>query len=150
MRVSGLIRICCLLPHNCLQSENTPIHYRWRYCLALVAHPRYRLPSWRVRYLGTTSPPSFGTAQQLPLDSWVRDHYIVPLTSETTQSRRVMSILIPTALFSALDNNSIASQTTTIPSDELRAQFLRFSRGTAVVLLVMWVSGLPYCIRHLP
>lgn len=56
-----------------------------------------------------------------------------------TQPLRVMAILLPTALFSALDRNTTAAQTTTLVSDELRAQFLHFSRGTAVILLVMYV-----------
>ena len=55
-----------------------------------------------------------------------------------------MSILLPTALFSALDRGAAASQTTQLPTDELRSQFLRFSRGTAVVLLVMYVSQLQF------
>lgn len=48
-----------------------------------------------------------------------------------------MSILLPTALFSALDSSAIVSDAKVLPSDDLRANFLRFSRGTAVVLLVM-------------
>ena len=51
-----------------------------------------------------------------------------------------MSILLPTALFSALDHNTAVTQATTIVSDELRAHFLHFSRGTAVILLVMYAS----------
>jgi Ca2+:H+ antiporter len=53
-----------------------------------------------------------------------------------------MSILLPTALFSALDRNTTATQTTALATDELRAQFLHFSRGTAVILLFMYVPRL--------
>lgn len=54
-----------------------------------------------------------------------------------------MSILLPTALFSALGRTTVASEAAALPSDELRDHFLRFSRGTAVILLVMWVPVLP-------
>jgi len=50
----------------------------------------------------------------------------------------VMSILLPTALFSALDRGT---QTTPLPTDELRSHFLQFSRGTAVILLVIYICS---------
>lgn len=53
----------------------------------------------------------------------------------------VMSILLPTALFSALDRTTTASEATALPSDELRDHFLRFSRGTAVILLVVYIGS---------
>ncbi|KAF9788189.1 hypothetical protein BJ322DRAFT_1047593 [Thelephora terrestris] len=52
-----------------------------------------------------------------------------------------MSILLPTALFSALDGSTLSSEATTLPSDELRASFLHFSRGTAVILLVIYICS---------
>ena len=62
-----------------------------------------------------------------------------------------MSILLPTALFSALDRDTATSSTATVVTDELRANFLYFSRGTAVILLVMYVSGLLSApIQHSP
>ncbi|KAF9653776.1 hypothetical protein BDM02DRAFT_3182767 [Thelephora ganbajun] len=53
----------------------------------------------------------------------------------------VMSILLPTALFSALVGTTTASQATTLLTDDLRAQFLQFSRGTAVILLVIYICS---------
>jgi len=53
----------------------------------------------------------------------------------------VMSILLPTALFSALDRNTATPQTTTLVTDEVRAQFLHFSRGTAVILLFIYICS---------
>jgi hypothetical protein len=50
-----------------------------------------------------------------------------------------MSILLPTAFFSALDRGITGSDPTALLTDELRTHLLRFSRGTAVILLVMWV-----------
>jgi len=139
VRVSGLILTRHLPSHGCLQAKDPSIHHHWSYCITLVAHPRHRFPCWRVRYLGTASPPPFDPAQQLPPDDWVSSRYLVTALG-LTQPLRVMSILLPTALFSALDRNTTAAQTTTLVSDELRAQFLHFSRGTAVILLFMYVS----------
>jgi len=53
-----------------------------------------------------------------------------------------MSILLPTVLFSALDRTTVVSEASTVVSDETRANFLHFSRGTAVILLVMYVPAL--------
>ena len=58
---------------------------------------------------------------------------------ELTRSLRVMSILLPTAFFSALDRGITGSDPTALLTDELRTHLLRFSRGTAVILLVMYV-----------
>ena len=76
-RPSSQVRVSELIPshhppsHSCLQAEDTSIYYHWSYCAAFVAHPRHCLPCWRVRYLGTTSPPAFDATQQLSVDGWV-------------------------------------------------------------------------------
>jgi len=50
-----------------------------------------------------------------------------------------MSILLPTALFAALDRGPTGADAAALLTDEFRSQFLNFSRGTAIVLLVVWV-----------
>lgn len=52
-----------------------------------------------------------------------------------------ITIVVPTALFSALDRSTASSEAAALPSDALRANFLHFSRGTAVILLVIYISS---------
>ena len=50
----------------------------------------------------------------------------------------VLALTIPIAFFSAIDSpNNIGSEDDTGPTDKLRDDFLRMSRGFAVILLVM-------------
>jgi hypothetical protein len=71
MRVSKVTPSLCLSTHSCLQAQDAPIHYSRGYRPALAAHPWYCFPDRRIKCVGTTSSPSSGTTQQLPLDGWV-------------------------------------------------------------------------------
>jgi Ca2+:H+ antiporter len=50
----------------------------------------------------------------------------------------VLALTIPAAFFAAIDGNTTTSADSS-PSDSLRRDFLRISRGFAVILLVMCV-----------
>jgi Ca2+:H+ antiporter len=58
---------------------------------------------------------------------------------------RVLSLLLPAAFFAALDTDFSPSGTTdgtfSSVSDETRGKLLKISRGIAVLLLIVWVSG---------
>ena len=57
----------------------------------------------------------------------------------------VLALTIPAAFFAATDtNNNNGTQIATGPSDTLRDDFLRISRGFAVILLVMCATSLSF------
>jgi len=61
------------------------------------------------------------------------------LQAELKQRGSVLALTVPAAFFAAIDNQSSngAEAATNGPSDSLRRDFLRMSRGFAVILLAM-------------
>lgn len=55
----------------------------------------------------------------------------------TKCSFRILALLIPTALFAALNPGIDSSGETTFLTDDLKDKFVRFSRGLAILLLLM-------------
>ncbi|KAI0312656.1 hypothetical protein OF83DRAFT_1066818 [Amylostereum chailletii] len=61
----------------------------------------------------------------------------------------VMALVVPAAFFSALDEGTAAGSTVSaVVTDALRGDFLRMARGTAVILLLVYIGSRIY--RHNP
>lgn len=59
----------------------------------------------------------------------------------------MLSILLPTAFFAAIDRGVAEVSLDGLISDPMRHEFLKMSRGLAIILLIMYV---PACIIFSP
>jgi len=73
--------------------------------------------------------------------SSIWEQHLHPHTTQLNNSLLtvgVLSLLLPTAFFAAMDRGTGSES---IVTDELRSQFLQMSRGAAVILLVIYVAS---------
>ena len=115
-------------------------------------HPTSLTSSGNCIYYGRsmhnpTRPPSTCEwAQSFFANSWVsKIYFIIYVRLTWCRINRVLSLLLPAAFFTALDTGFTPPGTTdgafSNISDETRGNLLKISRGIAVLLQIVWVSG---------
>ena len=128
LRIKILVsHLLIFLPGRCRASSPTPCS---RYCI----------PHRRCSYLGAKSPPWTNAIEPIVAHDRVRrkqkQKFMQKFTVLSDYFCSVLSLLIPSAFFSAIDRGE---NTPNLLTDETRHQFLQMSRGLAVILLCMCV-----------
>ena len=122
-----VLDLLIFLPDRCRTSSPTPC-------------PRYRIPHRRCSYLGAKSPSWTNAIEPIVAHDRVRrkqkQKFMQKFTVLSDYFCSVLSLLIPSAFFSAIDRGE---NTPNLLTDETRHQFLQMSRGLAVILLCMCV-----------
>lgn len=70
----------------------------------------------------------------------------MPLSAQTERKARVMSLVVPLAFFTAMGRGMTSNLPGTVDalSDEVRGNLLQMARGTAIILLAVYVCSRIY------